>query len=770
MFALWASQKLMNQRCWCGNLDLKDFSPEYFRCDDCSTLVSKSIPAADITAVADEDADFYGKKYWLGHQVEELGLASIEQRSRSDLLDRCGLWLGKLLEFSLPPARLLEIGCSHGGFLALAQLAGFLATGIELSPWVVEFARKSFGVNVLTGPIERADFEVGSFDVICMFDVLEHLQDPARTLRACARALSPNGILLAQTPQYPAQVDLSILNDHRHPFLQMMLPTEHFFLFSDASVRRLFREAGFSSCEFVPAPFAHYDMMLAAGRGPLPKNSGSAVSEALERSAGGRVIQAVLSLLRDKTNREAQHQELLSHFVQAKQDIEGLQDIEREGIQGKVQLAGKVGCLEKWLRQAYTERNELRHWAGVRSVVKQSSRLIVSEMKRRLRPLGARSKQEAIRVCVDLMGLPAMGEYGGLTLAAMDSLEKLRGAARFEFIFTAAEPSYDAVSTLFRSGDSVILISDDSRKSNYDAAQIEVLQSLTAAKLKEHRTDVYYAPFGDIPAVARDFKTVCCVQDLVHRDCPELVLPERLRNRESTISNTLDLADKVQVPSEYVRQRLLEAYPIRAEKTFVTYFPLENGARSKRPKNSRTRPYFFCPDGYFSGASIATMLFAYKRYLDFAGETGWTLLFAWHGEDRLRQVRNLAESLGLGGAVEIESDLGRESFRTGLQEAGALFYPVLHEGTGIPVFQAFQYAVPVISSSVNSLPEIAGDAALYVDPYSSKAITRALQEVSSSPETRLRLADLGRKQIKRFNPEEEAEKLANIFTALVEGK
>jgi glycosyltransferase involved in cell wall biosynthesis len=71
---------------------------------------------------------------------------------------------------------------------------------------------------------------------------------------------------------------------------------------------------------------------------------------------------------------------------------------------------------------------------------------------------------------------------------------------------------------------------------------------------------------------------------------------------------------------------------------------------------------------------------------------------------------------------------------------------------------------------VNSLPEIAGDAALYVDPYSSKAITRALQEVSSSPETRLRLADLGRKQIKRFNPEEEAEKLANIFTALVEGK
>jgi hypothetical protein len=94
----------MNQLCWCGNPDLQDFSPEYWRCDVCSTLISKSFPSGDITAITDEDGDFYGKKYWLEHQVEKLGLETIEQRSRSDLLDRCGWWLAKLLEFSLPPA------------------------------------------------------------------------------------------------------------------------------------------------------------------------------------------------------------------------------------------------------------------------------------------------------------------------------------------------------------------------------------------------------------------------------------------------------------------------------------------------------------------------------------------------------------------------------------------------------------------------------------------------------------------------------------------
>jgi hypothetical protein len=55
------------------------------------------------------------------HQVEKLGLETIEQRSRSDLLDRCGWWLAKLLEFSLPPGQLPEIGCSHGGLLGLAE-------------------------------------------------------------------------------------------------------------------------------------------------------------------------------------------------------------------------------------------------------------------------------------------------------------------------------------------------------------------------------------------------------------------------------------------------------------------------------------------------------------------------------------------------------------------------------------------------------------------------------------------------------------------------
>jgi 2-polyprenyl-3-methyl-5-hydroxy-6-metoxy-1,4-benzoquinol methylase len=385
----------MNQLCWCGNSDLKEFSPGYLRCDVCSTLISKSFPSTDITAINDEEVDFYGKKYWLDHQVKELGLPSIGQRSRSDLLDRCGLWLDQLLEFSLPPARLLEIGCSHGGFLALAELAGFRVTGNELCQWVVEFARKNLGVNVLTGPIERLDIQPGSFDIICMFDVLEHLQNPVRTLLCCAQALTPNGIILLQTPQYPVPIGFAALQESQHPFLKVMLPDEHLFLFSAESVKRLFSAAGFSAWEFVPAPFAHYDMMLAAGRGPLPKNSARAISEALEMSPGGRVAQGFLTMAKGYRSRE-QEEEIRT--------LRGY--LEQESASSKayiLKLEEEIRTLRGYLEQGSAsskanilkQEEEIRTLRGYLEQESTSGKAHTSKQEMEIRILRGRLEQES---------------------------------------------------------------------------------------------------------------------------------------------------------------------------------------------------------------------------------------------------------------------------------------------------------------------------------------------------------------------------------------
>jgi SAM-dependent methyltransferase len=282
--------------CWCGNQALEPFAPDYLRCGACEALVSARMPGAEIGRVADEERDFYGREYWFSHQEQVLGLASIRVRARSDLPERCLHWLRTALRYRLPPARVLEVGCGHGGFVALLRLAGFEAAGLELSPWVVRFARETFDVPVLQGPLEDQALEPGSLDMIALMDVVEHLRDPGATLARCLTLLKPDGIMLVQTPCYPAGAAHETLAARRDRFLECLQPAEHLYLFSAASFRELFRRLGVGEVAFEPAFFAAYDMFAVVGRRPLLSHEPPDIERALGSSAGGRIVQALLDL------------------------------------------------------------------------------------------------------------------------------------------------------------------------------------------------------------------------------------------------------------------------------------------------------------------------------------------------------------------------------------------------------------------------------------------------------------------------------------------
>jgi SAM-dependent methyltransferase len=152
-------------------------------------LVFAGAPDASTGGVDDDDTDLYGSRCWTTHQVERR-FPPIEERERTDLTERCLHWLRALLRYRRPPARVLEIGAAHGGFVRLARLAGFDAVGIEMSPAVVERARRTFDVDMRVGPLESAGFADAAFDVVASFDVLEHLAQPETTLREIRRVLT----------------------------------------------------------------------------------------------------------------------------------------------------------------------------------------------------------------------------------------------------------------------------------------------------------------------------------------------------------------------------------------------------------------------------------------------------------------------------------------------------------------------------------------------------------------------------------------------------
>jgi 2-polyprenyl-3-methyl-5-hydroxy-6-metoxy-1,4-benzoquinol methylase len=281
--------------CWCGARELAPYSPDYRRCEACGTLSTAAMPSGDIARVRDDGHDLYGHDYWFGHQSQDFGYPDIDQRARADLPERCMHWLRALLRYKLPPATVLEVGAAHGGFVALLRQAGFDATGLELSPAIVERARRTFGVPMLQGVVEDQTIPPGSLDVVALFDVLEHLQDPPATLRHCLELLKPDGFLLIQTPKVPPGARYEDLVARQDPFLAHFKKEEHLFLFTEEGVRELFRRVGATEIAFLPAIFAHYDMFFAASRRPLVAHGDDEIAAAL-RSPGQRLALALVDL------------------------------------------------------------------------------------------------------------------------------------------------------------------------------------------------------------------------------------------------------------------------------------------------------------------------------------------------------------------------------------------------------------------------------------------------------------------------------------------
>jgi len=137
-----------------------------------------------------------------------------------------------------PPARLLDVGAAVGYFVEQARAAGYDAQGVEPSTWASAFARDQLGQPVATGTLEERAFDAGSFDVVTLWEVLEHVPDPRAFLAEIARVLAPGGTLALSTPDAGSLA--ARLSGRR--WLGWQKVPEHLWFFA---LDRLLAEAGF---------------------------------------------------------------------------------------------------------------------------------------------------------------------------------------------------------------------------------------------------------------------------------------------------------------------------------------------------------------------------------------------------------------------------------------------------------------------------------------------------------------------------------------------
>jgi len=158
---------------------------------------------------------------------------------RASLADRYRPYLDMIRGRLHPGAKLLDVGCGAGFFLKEAEAEGWAAEGTEISRSLAAYGREVVGVTVRLGTLEELNGPPGSRDIVTLFDVLEHVPEPQRTLEEVGRLLRPDGLVLISTPDYGSLSRLFL-----GKAWAVLSPAEHLSLFTEKTLRKLVEGSG----------------------------------------------------------------------------------------------------------------------------------------------------------------------------------------------------------------------------------------------------------------------------------------------------------------------------------------------------------------------------------------------------------------------------------------------------------------------------------------------------------------------------------------------
>jgi glycosyltransferase involved in cell wall biosynthesis len=299
--------------------------------------------------------------------------------------------------------------------------------------------------------------------------------------------------------------------------------------------------------------------------------------------------------------------------------------------------------------------------------------------------------------------------------------------------------------------------------------------------LAEDHVDVFWSPRHLLPFRAKQLATVASVQDFWHLYHPE---QQPLQNRLANtflIDRIIKSADRVVTTSEATAVDAVRFYDIDRARIDVVPLGVDTAQFAPAPADEIAKllassgidqPYVLSLDIFNPRKNFSAVIDAVAAL---PAETRARFVVVGVGRQRAtaKGFDPLAHAIarGLRGRVHVLEDVPAEKLRVLYSGATALVYPSTYEGFGMPILEAMACGCPVITAKSSSLPEVAGDAGILVDPSDTAALGGAIAGLIVESAERGRLVAAGKERVAKFTWQRTAEgMLASFERALAEHK
>lgn len=305
-----------------------------------------------------------------------------------------------------------------------------------------------------------------------------------------------------------------------------------------------------------------------------------------------------------------------------------------------------------------------------------------------------------------------------------------------------------------------------------------------SARLRLARQPTLFHATHPVPLSVKGIPNIVTIHDLVPLRLPFTTLDDK-RYFYKLVHHIARTADHIVTVSEHSRRDIIEVLGVDERRVTNTWqavdVPADIVSLDEKTLAERLQALFGLePGGYylFCGAiepkkNVARLLDAYAasgttRPLILAGSSGWQNKEEMRkiGGDRFRSFRIDGSTIRRERQVRRLEYLVRDQLLLLMRGARALLFPSIYEGFGLPAAEAMALGTPVLTSNVASLPEIAGDAALLVDPYSIGAMSRGILALDSDDDLRRHLIQRGTERARKFSIENYDIRLKELYGRL----